>query len=218
MEGATPTVSFGSARQAILEMLKRRGELSLREVSVRLGVSKVAALRHLSILESHGLVVRSFHGGPRGRPPAYFRLSAGAASLFPAAYAAMSLYALEFLEEKLGRPAVLGLLRRRTQELFRAYRARINQPDLRSRIAELAKAREEGGYMAELGPTRGNTYQMLEHHCPILAIAGRYGEACEVERQLFRSVLRADVQVSHRAAVGDPVCRFLIRPSSETTV
>ena len=65
--------------------------------------------------------------------------------------------------------------------------------------------------MAELGARRKGTVEMVEHNCPILAIAGRFPEACETERRMFESMLRARVDVSHRVVAGDPVCRFVIR-------
>ena len=44
---------------------------------------------------------------------------------------------------------------------------------------------------------------------------GRFPEACEVERRMFESMLKAKVTTSHRVVAGDPVCRFLIRPRRE---
>ena len=71
--------------------------------------------------------------------------------------------------------------------------------------------------MASVTQNGKTTYALVENNCPILAVAQKYGEACEVERRLFRDLLRADVGVSHRVVAGDPVCRFLIkRPSSAT--
>ena len=215
---STPAPGFTSPKKQILGLLKRNGQISLRDLASGLGVSKVAALRHLTHLEAEGLVVRQFRAGTIGRPQVYFRLTDQSARLFPAAYAEMSLHALEFIERKLGRPAVVQLLRQRTQELYRAYRSRVQGPALAGRVAELARIRDQGGYMAEIGPVRKGTHQLLEHNCPILAIAGEYGEACEVERNLFRSLLGAEVDVTHRAAAGDSVCRFLIRAAPETHV
>jgi predicted ArsR family transcriptional regulator len=83
--------------------------------------------------------------------------------------------------------------------------------DLRGRVEELVRIRDAGGYMADLGTARKDTFEMLEHNCPIYAVAQKYGEACAVEQDLFRKLLKADVDASHRVVAGDPVCRFLIR-------
>ena len=66
--------------------------------------------------------------------------------------------------------------------------------------------------MAEAGPRRGFTFELLEHNCPILALAETYGEACEEEQKLFTQLLQARVDVTHRVVAGDRVCRFLTPP------
>ncbi len=193
-------------------LLKRRPDSSLAEIAKRIGTSRVAALRHLAALEKGQLVSRSYRHQGVGRPPVLFRLAAASQRLFPEAYTEMSLSALGFIEAHMGREQVVGLLHERSRELRERYRGRFDNPRLERRIAELARLREEGGYMAEVGTHRGNTTEMLEHHCPILAIAGVYPEACEVERRMFESLLDAKVDVAHRVVAGDPVCRFLVRP------
>jgi len=65
--------------------------------------------------------------------------------------------------------------------------------------------------MAEVAGRRRGSVELREHNCPIIALARQYPEACETERRMFESLLRARVDVSHRVVAGDPVCRFLIR-------
>src|SRR5256712_6711725 len=83
----------------------------------------------------------------------------------------MTLSALNFIEEKLGREAVVRLLKQRAQEVLDANRNRIPEGGLSDRVGELVKIRDEGGYMAELGHARKNVVEMLEHNCPIMAVA-----------------------------------------------
>lgn len=202
---------FSSGKKAILLMLKRTGTSSLADVAKELGVTKMAALRHVNVLEGKGLVERSFVAGGRGRPRVFFRLAPGATRLFPEAYTQMTLAALAFVEEKLGPEAVTTLLKQRAQEVYAEHRPEMGDEDLKERVKTLARIRDEGGYMAEVGAARKGTLEMLEHNCPIFAVAGRYGEACAVEQELFEKLLRANVETSHRVVAGDSVCRFLIR-------
>ncbi|HKV90305.1 MAG TPA: metalloregulator ArsR/SmtB family transcription factor [Thermoplasmata archaeon] len=201
-----------SAKRAILLGLKRSGEADLDSIAGELGVSKVAALRHLGQLEHDGLVQRSYRPGGVGRPRVRFRLTPSAARLFPEAYAKMSLCALQFIERSLGRDAVVRMLQERTHEVAAASRPRLGDAPLAERVATLAQIRKEGGYMAELGARRARSVEMLEHNCPILAIAEQYPEACDVERRMFETLLGARVDTSHRVVAGDAVCRFVVRP------
>jgi DeoR family transcriptional regulator, suf operon transcriptional repressor len=203
---------FSSAKRQLLLTLKQHPGLSLREIAQERNLSKVAALKHLTVLEREGLVERSYERQKLGRPSVHFRLSARSRRLFPEAYTQMSICALEFIERQMGHDAVVRMLQERTREVEAQGRPRLTSSDLPTRVHELVQIRSEGGYMAEWGGQRGKTMEMREHNCPILAVAARYPEACEVERRLFEKMLGASVETSHRVVAGDPVCRFLIRP------
>lgn len=207
---------FSSAKKQILLTLKRQGTVSLGDLSQVLRISKMATLKHVTALEAKGLVERSFKPSGRGRPRAFFSLSRGASGLFPEAYTHMTICALRFIEERLGREAVVRLLEQRAQEVLTANRGRMPDGALKEKVGELVKIRDEGGYMAELGHAGKNAVEMMEHNCPIRAVAEEYPEACGVERQLFQKLLRADVETSHRVVAGDPVCRFIIRRRAGT--
>ncbi len=210
-DSAAPDTGFSATKKQLLEVLKRSGERSLTELSAELGISKMATLKHLATLEDKSLVERSYRAEGRGRPQARFRLTGKASRLFPEAYAHLTLCALAFIEEKMGREAVVRLLRQRTQEVYEESVHRFEDQDFRGKVQALVSLRDEGGYMAERGRIGTNSAEVLEHNCPILAIADHYGEACQVEVELFQKLLRADVEASHRVVAGDPVCRFLIR-------
>jgi predicted ArsR family transcriptional regulator len=218
MEAADPgglDAGFSSTKKQILVTLKRSGRVSLVDLAEELHISKMAVLKHLTVLEGKKLVERSFQPQGRGRPRVYFTLSKDATRLFPEAYTHMTLCALRFIEEKLGRPAVVQLLRQRTQEVYATNERRFQDKDFREKVETLVDLREEGGYMAETGRVGRTSAELLEHNCPIMAIADKYEDACEVEVELFQKLLRADVEASHRVVAGDPVCRFLIRKRSE---
>lgn len=202
---------FSSSKKQILLTLKRQGSVSLTDLAAALKISKMATLKHLTTLEGKGLIERSSRAGGRGRPRAYFALSDRSTSLFPEAYTHMTLTALRFIEEKLGRDAIVRLLRQRAQEVLDANRNRVPEGSLKDKVAELVKIRDEGGYMAEVGRAGRNVVEMFEHNCPIMAVAETYPEACRVEREMFQNLLGADVETSHRVVAGDPVCRFLVR-------
>jgi predicted ArsR family transcriptional regulator len=202
---------FSSAKKAILLHLKRHGEASIAEVAAELRISKMGAWRHLAALEGRGLLARVSKQGRRGRPRVYFRLTDTSARLFPQAYAQVTLAALDLIDARLGRQAVVDLLESRARELYGRHKDAFDGQDLRAKVGTLAKIRDEEGYMAELGSARKGAFELVEHNCPILAIAGTYGEACGVENELFENLLHADVDTTHRVVAGAPVCRFLIR-------
>ncbi len=203
--------AFSPPKRAILEAIRRLGEPSLEDLATAMGRSKMSTLKHLQHLEAHGLLQRTHHRGGRGRPRVHFSLSALGVEQLPKAYTHMTLSALSFVEERLGRPAVNEVLERRASELYATHRPDLRLPTLRDRVAILTKLRDAGGYMAQQGTSKREPFELLEYNCPIIEIAERYGEACAAERRLFERLLNAQVEVTHRVVDGAKVCRFVIR-------
>jgi len=204
--------SFASTKREILLTLKRDGEVDLGTLARRLRVSKMAVYRHVKDLEASGLIERSTKRSGVGRPRLTLKLAPGASSIFPKAYSSITCAVLEFIEKKMGREAVEDALRSRQATVLPDYERRVRSDDLGERVHELAVIRDQEGYMAEVRGGAKGRYELFEYNCPIVAVAEKYGEACEVENELFRRVLRADVDTTHRVVAGDHVCRFLIRP------
>src|SRR5213593_4643463 len=162
---------FGSTKREILLILKREGQSDLQALAERLRISKMAVHKHAQELEERGLIERVPVRGTTGRPRLAMRLAPSATSLFPRAYAGVTCAALAYIEEKLGRKGVEEALRRRQTETLRTYRDQVNSETLPGRVHQLAELRDKEGYMAEdrqAGPTK---FEILEHNCPIIAIA-----------------------------------------------
>ncbi|MGA8536993.1 MAG: MarR family transcriptional regulator [Thermoplasmata archaeon] len=198
------------AKKTLLTLLKRNPGASLKAIAAELRISRAGAHKHLTRLEDEGLVEREYRAGAVGRPRVCFRLTPTAQRIFPAAYTQAALSAMSFIEKHQGRKAVVQMLEERAAELRERHSPRLAGKDLHGRVRELSQIRDEEGYMSELKRPRESGTELLEHNCPIIAIAEKYGEACDVERRMFRDLLGAEVGVSHRVVAGDPVCRFLI--------
>ncbi len=120
------------------------------------------------------------------------------------------------VEKKMGKDAVESVLRERQKELLEKYSIRMKDMKFNEKVKELARIRDEEGYIAESKKDRKrNSHTLLEYNCPIIMIAEKHWEACSIETELFEHVLDAKVEVTHRAAKGDSICKFLIKEKSE---
>src|SRR2546428_4066035 len=63
---------FSSAKRQILLTLKRRGAVSLSDMAGELPISKMATLKHLNVLQTKGLLERSFKAAGPAPAPALF--------------------------------------------------------------------------------------------------------------------------------------------------
>ena len=117
----------------------------------------------------------------------------------------------------MGKEAVEKVLHERQNELFDQYYKRLKDLDFDNRVKELAKIRDEEGYMAESKKESksGGKFVLLEYNCPIIHIAEKHWEACLTEIELFEKLLEADIDTTHRAAKGDSICKFVIKVRKE---
>ncbi len=193
-------------------------QAGLEELANVMKISRMAVHKHLTALQERGLVEGVETRGHVGRPRMVYQLTSQSKTVFPRSYSAIATYALDFIERNMGKEAVQKVLHERQNELFEQYYKRLKDLDFDKRVKELAKIRDEEGYMAESkNESKGNSgkYVLLEYNCPIIHIAEKHWEACSAETELFEKLLEANVETTHRAAKGDLICKFLINERKE---
>ncbi len=200
-----------STKTGIIHFLKRNREATLEEIGNQFKISKVAALKHLSNLEKEEFVMRRYAPSGRGRPKCYFSLSEKGSSSFQKGYEDIVMDVMNYVDSIFGREYVGNILHLRTEKKIPDYRYSISGRNERDMIRELSSLRDQEGYMSEWRQLDENTYEITEFNCPILSISQKFGEACKAENILFRTVLDADVESTHRVVAGSRACRFLVK-------
>jgi len=210
------TFSQSDPKRKILYYLKVMKQAGLKDLSKVMKITRMAVHKHLSDLQDRGLVESmEIHKGV-GRPTMQYSLSSTGKTAFPKSYGEIATHALDYLEKKMGKAAVESVLRERQKELLGKYSVRMKDMKFNERVKELARIRDEEGYIAESKKDRKrSSHTLLEYNCPIIMIAEKHWEACSIETELFEHVLDANVEVTHRAAKGDSICKFLIKEKND---
>jgi predicted ArsR family transcriptional regulator len=221
---------FSEPKKKLIYYLKVMQQAGLEELAGLMKISRMAVHKHLVLLQKRGMVESIETRGHVGRPRMVYHLTSQGKTVFPKSYSAIATHALDFIERNMGKEAIQRVLRERQSELFDQYYKRLSDLDFDKRVKELAKIRDEEGYMAESKKTssksnsnlgigereeRGGKHVLLEYNCPIIHIAEKHWEACSVETELFEKLLDAKIKTTHRAAKGDLICKFLIKESKE---
>jgi predicted ArsR family transcriptional regulator len=209
---------FSEPKKKLLYYLKVMQQAGLEELANVMKVSRMAVHKHLGLLQQRGLVEAVETRGHVGRPRMVYRLTSQSKTVFPKSYSAIATHALDFIERNMGKEAVEKVLRERQSELFDQYYKRLKGLDFDKQVKELARIRDEEGYIAESkkeSKSGGGKYVLLEYNCPIIHIAEKHWEACSTETELFEKLLGADIETTHRAAKGDLVCKFIIKERKE---
>jgi predicted ArsR family transcriptional regulator len=199
-----------SARLRILHLLKRSsGGLSAREIARELGVTSVAVRKQLAALETEGLLVQRQRPGGRGRPATVYAVSDAGEALFPQGYHQLVVDLLQDLSGLDGSEHLDRLFRLRNERLARTYQIRLADKPFAEAVQELARARDDDGYMASVEDTEGGLV-LSEHNCPIYDVALRFPNACQCEQELFERVLNVTVTREKSLVEGAPACRYRI--------
>jgi predicted ArsR family transcriptional regulator len=203
---------YSDPKKKVLYYLKVMQKARLQELAKSMKISKMAVHKHLTRLQKRGLVESIEIREGVGRPKMEYRLTSKSKTIFPRSYGALAVCALDFIEKNMGKEGVEKVLRERQAELFNKYHERLKDLNFDQKVKELAKIRDEEGYIAESKKNRRqNGHILLEYNCPILEIAENHWEACTTETELFEKLLGAKIETTHRAAKGDMVCKFVIK-------
>jgi predicted ArsR family transcriptional regulator len=214
---------FSEPKKKLLYYLKVMQQAGLEELAKVMKISRMAVHKHLAILQKRGLVESIEIRGNVGRPRMVYQLTSQSKTVFPKSYSAIATHALDFIERNMGKEGIEKVLHERQSELFDQYYKRLKNLNFDKQVKELAKIRDEEGYIAESKKESknkssgddGGKYLILEYNCPIIHIAEKHWEACSTETELFEKLLGANIETTHRIAKGDSICKFVIKERKE---
>jgi predicted ArsR family transcriptional regulator len=207
--------SSGQTRRAITRLLKTEGAMDSAQLARRLKLTPMGVRQHLYALQREKLVAAEERPVPLGRPAKYWSLTREADRLFPDAYAELSVALIGALGENFGVDGVKRVIDSRAATQQAEYAARTRSlPTCEAKLRELARARTEEGYMAEVKPDGKAGFLFIENHCPICAAASACQGFCSSELDVFRSVMGTGVTVerSEHILSGDRRCVYRVAP------
>ena len=205
---------MSETRMRILQLLKMRAGMTISQLTDALHISQMGVRQHLAILEKEGLVEHYQEKQERGRPRHVYQLTDEANSLFPTTYANFAVGLMHEVAKFNGPGFINKVFRGRMKSQLETYQLRLKGKALSERVKELARIRDEEGYMARFDENE-NDYVLTEHNCPIALIAEEYPNVCEIETALFRQSLGAKVVRVEHLMQGSHKCCYRIPKADE---
>lgn len=210
---------LSTAKQRVLEHLKRSDGATAAEVAEALGITEAAVRQHIDALLERGFVEhravpRALAG--RGRSPLEWVVTPEAAGQFADRHGQLTVELLDAIRDALGTDGLDRVIDSRAEQQLDAYRAVVpaaGTATLEKRVRALARQRTREGYMADVH-REGDGFVLVEHHCPICTAATACPGFCRSELELFRDTLGPDISVERTAHLlaGDVRCAYLVRP------
>jgi predicted ArsR family transcriptional regulator len=199
-------VSENPTRERILFLLKKKGPLSIDDLSRQMGITPMGIRQHLISLERKGLVDYIARRYGVGRPAFLYKLTEKADDLFPKAYHKFILTTLKELERNEGREKIEEIFRWRKEKILRDNKDALSEKkSLQDRVFALKDVLESDGYLVDLDMD-DNNFILKEFNCPIARVASEYREACKYELQVYRELLRKEVTRQECIAEGSSSC------------
>src|ERR1700730_4129591 len=180
----------------LLFLLKTRGPQTAADLGRRLQITSEAARQQLLRLSAEGRVYTKSEVGGVGRPAQVYHLAPAAQRQFPDTHAELTAQLIGEIREVLGEAAMEKLIEVRETGLRKRYDALLSgEKSLARKIARLAEIRNKEGYMANWEKEKGESYLLVENHCPICAAATACTGFCRSEKAIFEQVLGRNVRV-----------------------
>ena len=180
-----------TTRREILSLIKRRGPMTVQELSRSLEITPMGVRQHLAILERDGFVQSNGVRRGQGRPSRVYGITLEGDKMFPRTYEQIATLFLDDLKALEGEAKVEALLEFRRKRQLEQYRERMADKEFPERVAVLAEMRNDEGYLAERQQQDKDTFVLIEHNCPIRAVADAYRQVCACELTLFSEALGA---------------------------
>jgi len=210
-EHAQRTVlQHNSPSAAIVRLLQKRGQASIKELELALGVTATAVREQLSHLMAEGVVDAGRVRGEVGRPFYVYHLTDKAQEMFPKAYGTLARLLLEEALVMHGPAAYTQLLERVGKRLEQEYAGAVPGRAMEDRLLGLATLLVEQGFETEV--TRaGDGFVLHAATCPYFAVVKEHREICEMEEQMLGRLLGADVHLGSCMLDGHNACQFSVR-------
>jgi predicted ArsR family transcriptional regulator len=195
----------------LLDLIRRRGPLTVAEMAGGLGVTPTAIRVRLSRLVGSGMVLRRTEQGKRGRPRHTYEASAEAHRRLGQNYADLAVVLWEEMMQSVGdRRLRRVLFTRITDRLAELYRVQVQGDGWEGRLVQLESALHERGIEAEVAREGGTTAEpfLRQLSCPYFELAETDPAICALERKMFEKVLGRGLKLSACRLDGHRSCDF----------
>ena len=203
-----------SSDRELLDLIRRRGPLTVVEMGESLGVTGTAIRNRLARLLGSGLVERHTEHGGRGRPKHAYQASVEAQKRLGQNYAELAFVLWEEMMSTVSDRKLRRLLFTRiTDRLADVYRGQVSGPEWEGRLVQLSHLLHDRGVEAEVTRDNGTMFPILrQHSCPYYELAETDRAICALERKMFEKVLGRGLRISQCRLDGDRSCDFQAKP------
>jgi predicted ArsR family transcriptional regulator len=209
MSSALDLVSSDTRRE-LLQIIKRRGSLSVDEAMDALGMARTTVREHLLQLKEKNLLSRTSEPKGRGRPSHRYEMTRRAKVLFPSRDGELMGELVEFLKEEDAEDLVETFFERywtdRTEAVKQKLRAAATDK-LEEQLEILRSILEEEGFMPEIEEKEG-AVTVRECNCPFPESVKQTRIPCRLEKNFFETLFQTTLDRVTYIPDGNAACSY----------
>lgn len=221
-------------RNRILELMKRRGPITIQFLSEELNMARSTVKEHLRLLEMEEWISTSREKRDMGRPVTAYSLTESGEKLFPDAHGQMLSGALKYIKNQLGQEGLHEFFRRFWSERLEEARRRLNvydEDDYEGFRNELYEILKEQHFMPEIewggdgrdknkveaqgqsSKTDSDKKELVikECNCPFPEAVEETTLPCKLEAEFFEKLLGARLERTSYIPDGYNACTYHIK-------
>ena len=192
---------------AILDLMRKRGALSVSELADAMEVTATAVRQRLTRLMGQGYIERSTIRAGRGRPSHQYTLTDKGRRKTGANFADLSIALWQEIREIKDPEVRRGLLQRISQRLAGLYASQVNGATIEERMLSLSDLFEERQIPFSVELTE-ELPVLTVLACPYPSLAEQDRGVCAMEQSLFSALLGKDVHLTKCRLDGENCCSF----------
>lgn len=205
---------FTGSKKEIIELIKRRGTLSIDEAVEHISLAKTTLREHFLQLERDGYVKRDYVRSGPGRPSLQYQLTAKGNSIFPSSESKLIRSIIRYLKTKGNEELVEDFFEDFWEQRLEEARERIadaKADDPESKIDILTEMLDEEGFMPELDLDReSDKITVKECNCPFSEVIKETRLPCKLEQMFYKKLFSKKTERTTYIAEGDHSCTYEI--------
>lgn len=198
------------SKRALLQLMKRQGEVSLDDAEEAMGLARTTLREHLAGLERDGLVAHYAKRQGRGRPSLRYRLTEDGERLFPIRDGVLLRELLVYLQQEGPADLLNDFFGRFWERRLREVKHRLEhvEPgDLNGKLEVLEQILHEQGFMPEVQAT-DEEIVVRECNCPFPEAVKQTRVPCRLEAQFIEQVLQSEARRVSYIPEGSTACTY----------
>lgn len=203
---------FTGTKKEIIDLIKRRGTLSIDEAVEQMSLAKSTLREHFLQLERDGYVDREYIRSGPGRPSLQYRLTPKGNSVFPSSESKLLRNIIRYLKSNNNERMVEEFFEDFWEQRLEEAESRISESSAESpesKLNVLMKMLEEEGFMPEIDRSKeSGSLTVKECNCPFSEVVKETRLPCKLEEMFYKKLFSENTERTTYIAEGDYSCTY----------